>query len=138
MKNKWLKSDLRLESCSNYVEERIKKIKGASVLLPQKNNSDEIIDVEKFGLTLKTMIIEEDPELASFLNIHTDDILLTPEYSSVIAFALSPKDFKEVISAMKFMYRAYQKEGFLCSATNNQNITESLIQQSAHIVRIEK
>ena len=34
--------------------------------------------------------------------------------------------------------KTYQKEGFLCSATNNQNITESLIQQSAHIVRIEK
>ena len=84
------------------------------------------------------MIIEKDSELASFLNIHVDDILLTPEYSSVIAFALSPSDFKEVICAMKSMYRAYQKEGFLCSATNNQNITESLIQQSAHVVRIEK
>ena len=138
MKNRWLKSDLRLKNCSNYVEERIKKIKGASVLLPQKNNPEEVIDVEKFGLTLKTMIIEEDPELASFLNIHTDDILLTPEYLSVIAFALSPSDFKEVICAMKYMYMSYQKEGFLCSATNNQNITESLIQQSAHIVRIEK
>ena len=136
MKNRWLQSDLRLKNCSNYVVERIKKIKGASVLLPQKNNPEEVIDVEKFGLTLKTMIIEEDPELASFLN--TDDILLTPEYSSVIAFALSPNDFKEVICAMKYMYRSYQKEGFLCSATNNQNITESLIQQSAHIVRIEK
>ena len=138
MKNKWLKSDLRIKNCSNYVEDRIKKIKGAAVLLPQKNNPDEIIDVEKFGLTLKTMIIEEDPELASFLNIHTDDILLTPEYSSVIAFALSPNDFKEVICAMKYMNRAYKQEGFLCSATHNQNITESLIQQSAHIVRIEK
>ena len=129
---------LSIKQKTQKVLERIKKIKGASVLLPQKNNPEEVIDVEKFGLTLKTMIIEEDPELASFLNIHTDDILLTPEYSSVIAFALSPNDFKEVICAMKYMYRSYQKEGFLCSATNNQNITESLIQQSAHIVRIEK
>ena len=138
MKNRWLKSDLRLKNCSNYVEERIKKIKGASVLLPQKNNPEQVIEVEKFGITLKTMILEEDPDLASFLNINAEDILITSETASVITFALSPNDFKEVICAMKYINRAYQKEGFTWSATHNQNITESLIQQSAHIVQIEK
>ena len=138
MKENLPKSDLHLKGCSNYVEDRIKKIKGASVLLPERSSTNEILDVEKFGITLKTMILEEDPDLASFLNINAEDILITSETASVITFALSPNDFKEVICAMKYINRAYQKEGFTWSATHNQNITESLIQQSAHIVQIEK
>ena len=137
-KENFPKSDLHLKGCSNYVEDRIKKIKGASVLLPERSSINEIIDVEKFGITLKTMILEEDPDLASFLNITAEDILTTSETAPVITFALSPNDFKEVICAMKYINRAYQKEGFTWSATHNQNITESLIQQSAHIVQIEK
>ena len=137
MKKNFFKNDLHLKGCSNYVEDRIKKIKGASALLPERSSTNEILDVEKFGITLKTIILEEDPDLASFLNINSEDILNSFETTPVITFALSPNDLKEVICAMKYINRAYQKEGFTWSATHNQNITESLIQQSAHIVEIK-
>ena len=116
---------------SNLFEERIKTIKGASSLLPERKPNGEL-DIEKFGLTLKSLICEQDKELADILNIS-----INRQTIPVVAFALSTDDFKEVLCAMKYIEMSYRKEGFPSSATWNSRIRESLIQQAAHIVNIE-
>ena len=58
------------ETKSKQIEERIKSYEGASALLPSRQYG-KLINPEKFGLTLRSIIERNDPQLAAFLGIST-------------------------------------------------------------------
>ena len=62
------------ETKSKQIEERIKSYEGASVLLPSRQYGKPI-NPEKFGLTLRSIIERNDPQLAAFLGISTGYLL---------------------------------------------------------------
>ena len=53
------------------IEKRIKKIPGAADLIPARKYG-QVIDANSFGITLKSLIDREDPQLAAFLGFATD------------------------------------------------------------------
>tara|TARA_B100000886_G_scaffold291719_1_gene217337 strand:- start:62 stop:454 length:393 start_codon:yes stop_codon:yes gene_type:complete len=58
------------ETKSKQIEDRIKSYDGASALLPSRQYGKPI-NPEKFGLTLRSIIERNDPNLAAFLGIST-------------------------------------------------------------------
>ena len=59
---------------SKQIEERIKSYECASTLLPSRQYGKPI-NPEKFGLTLRSIIERNDPQLAAFLGISTSYLL---------------------------------------------------------------
>ena len=58
------------ETKSKQIEDRIKSYDGASALLPSRQYGKPV-NPEKFGLTLRSIIERNDPNLAAFLGIST-------------------------------------------------------------------
>ena len=58
------------ETKSKQIEDRIKSYDGASALLPSRQYGKPV-NPEKFGLTLRSIIERNDPQLAAFLGIST-------------------------------------------------------------------
>ena len=58
------------EAKSRQIEDLIKSYRGASALLPPRQYGKPI-NPEKFGLTLRSIIERNDPQLAAFLGIST-------------------------------------------------------------------
>ena len=58
------------ETKSKQIEDRIKSYEGASALLPSRQYGKPV-NPEKFGLTLRSIIERNDPNLAAFLGIST-------------------------------------------------------------------
>tara|TARA_Y100001978_G_scaffold168055_1_gene156377 strand:+ start:959 stop:1252 length:294 start_codon:yes stop_codon:yes gene_type:complete len=58
------------ETKSIQIEERIKSYEGASALLPSRQYGKQV-KPEDFGLTLRSIIERNDPQLAAFLGIST-------------------------------------------------------------------
>ena len=58
------------ETKSKQIEDRIKSYEGAGALLP-KRQYGKPINPENFGLTLRSIIERNDPNLAAFLGIST-------------------------------------------------------------------
>jgi hypothetical protein len=58
------------ETKSKQIEDRIKSYEGAGALLPSRQYGKPV-NPEKFGLTLRSIIERNDPQLAAFLGIST-------------------------------------------------------------------
>ena len=58
------------EAKSRQIEDLIKSYKGASALLPQRQDGKPL-NPEKFGITLRSIIEKNNPQLAAFLGIST-------------------------------------------------------------------
>ena len=58
------------EAKSRQIEDLIKSYKGASALLPQRQYGKPL-NPEKFGITLRSIIEKNNPQLAAFLGIST-------------------------------------------------------------------
>ena len=58
------------ETKSKQIEDRIKSYEGAGALLP-KRQYGKPVNPEEFGLTLRSIIERNDPNLAAFLGIST-------------------------------------------------------------------
>ena len=58
------------EAKSRQIEDLIKSYRGASALLPQRQYGKPI-NPEKFGITLRSIIEKNNPQLAAFLGIST-------------------------------------------------------------------
>ena len=58
------------ETKSNQIEDRIKSYEGAGALLPKRQYGKPVTP-EMFGLTLRSIIERNDPNLAAFLGIST-------------------------------------------------------------------
>ena len=58
------------EAKSKQIEDRIKSYEGAGALLPSRQYGKPV-NPEKFGLTLRSIIERNDPQLAAFLGIST-------------------------------------------------------------------